>query len=119
MPEGSGWFRIAMFFVFFVAFVIAPQAQQQRPSSQPPTFRTGTRLIVTTVSVKDRNGSPIEGLTAKDFLVTEDGEPQEIANLTQASLAATRSRIFHAQRELRQLALRDPILREVLEGGEP
>lgn len=45
-------------------------------------------------------------------------EPQEIATLTQASLAATRSRIFHAQRELRQLALRDPVLREVLEGGE-
>jgi VWFA-related protein len=36
-------------------------------------------LIVQTVSVKDKDGKPIEGLTAKDFTVTEDGEPQTIS----------------------------------------
>jgi RNA polymerase sigma-70 factor (ECF subfamily) len=41
-------------------------------------------------------------------------EPQEIAQLTQASLAATRSRIFYAQKELRALAERSPALREAL-----
>jgi VWFA-related protein len=58
------------------------QAQQTaRPpaTSQGPTFRTNTRLIVRTVSVKDKDGKPIEGLTAKDFIVTEDGEPQTVA----------------------------------------
>ena len=44
-----------------------------------PTFRTSTRLIVHSVSVKDTSGRPIEGLTAADFAVTEDGEPQQIA----------------------------------------
>ena len=39
----------------------------------------GTRLIVQTVTVKDKDGKPIEGLTAKDLRVTEDGEPQAIA----------------------------------------
>ena len=42
-------------------------------------FRTGTRLVVETVSVKDKDGKPIEGLTAKDFTLTEDGEPQTIS----------------------------------------
>ena len=46
---------------------------------QAPTFRATTRLIVTTVSVKRPDGTPVEGLTAKDFVVTEDGEPQDIA----------------------------------------
>jgi DNA-directed RNA polymerase specialized sigma24 family protein len=42
----------------------------------------------------------------------------EIATLTEASLSATRSRIFYAQRELREMAERDPTLREALEGGK-
>ena len=58
--------------------VVARRAQQPRASSGP-TFRSGTRLIVETVSVKDKDGKPIEGLTAKDFTVTEDGEPQTIS----------------------------------------
>src|SRR5439155_23249707 len=36
-------------------------------------------LIVQTVSVKDKDGKTIEGLTAKDFIVSEDGQPQEIS----------------------------------------
>jgi VWFA-related protein len=47
--------------------------------AQQPTFRTTTRLIVQNVTVKDGSGNPVEGLTAKDFIVTEDGQPQEIA----------------------------------------
>jgi VWFA-related protein len=60
-------------FVSFVSFVVHPEATQQ------PTFRSNTRLIVQTVTVKDRDGKPIEGLTATDFVVTEDGEPQTVA----------------------------------------
>jgi VWFA-related protein len=51
-------------------------AQQQ---NQQPVFRTTQRLIVTTVTVRDRDGRPVEGLTAKDFIVTEDNQPQDIA----------------------------------------
>src|SRR5688500_19738385 len=47
--------------------------------AQQPVFRTETRLIVETVTVKDKEGRAIEGLTAKDFAITEDGEPQQIA----------------------------------------
>src|SRR5579883_1696681 len=41
------------------------------------TFQTTTQLVVETVSVKDKNGKPVEGLTAKDFTVTEDGVRSE------------------------------------------
>ena len=34
--------------------------------------------MVETVIVKDKNGKPIEGLTARDFVITEDGAPQTI-----------------------------------------
>jgi VWFA-related protein len=61
------------FFVIVAAVWIAPSAAQQ------PTFRSGTKLIVQTVSVKDKEGKPIEGLTARDFIVTEDGEPQTVS----------------------------------------
>src|SRR5438132_3604378 len=54
--------------------IVGPQAAQQQPA-----FRATTRLIVTTVVANDRDGKPIDGLTAKDFIVTEDNEAQDIA----------------------------------------
>ena len=68
--------RRSLVTVFALAMLLpAAHAQQQ----QQPVFRSSTRLVVQTVSVKDRDGNVIEGLTAKDFIVTEDGEPQDIA----------------------------------------
>jgi VWFA-related protein len=56
-----------------------PPAQQQPDQPMTPTFKTGTRLVVHTVTVKDGQGRAVEGLTAKDFVVEEDGEPQQIS----------------------------------------
>ncbi len=42
------------------------------------TFTSTTQLVVETVTVEDSKGNPVEGLTAKDFTVTENGVPQAI-----------------------------------------
>src|SRR3978361_199250 len=64
---------------------VQPGQQPPKPgqTNQPEEviFRSGTQLVVRTVAVKDKKGQPIEGLKAKDFIVTEDGVPQNIAFL--------------------------------------
>jgi len=62
-----------------VAFVVAADAAGAPQATRQPVFRSGTRLIVETVTVKDKDGKAIEGLTAKDFTLTEDGEAQTIS----------------------------------------
>lgn len=42
------------------------------------TFRADAQLVVKSVSVTDKQGKPLEGLTANDFTITEDGVPQAI-----------------------------------------
>lgn len=41
-------------------------------------FESTVQLVVMDVTAKDKSGKPIEGLTANDFTITEDGKPQEI-----------------------------------------
>jgi VWFA-related protein len=60
---------------------------QQPPAAAPPQakddgvakFTSNSQLVIEIVSVKDKSGKPIEGLTAKDFTITEDGKPQTIS----------------------------------------
>jgi VWFA-related protein len=44
----------------------------------PPQFRASVDLVYVDVSVFDANRRPVRGLSASDFLVREDGDPQEI-----------------------------------------
>src|SRR5215212_5380183 len=68
---------------FLVAALVAltaagQQVQVQQPTGAIPTFTGGTNLVVVDVTVRDKAGKLIEGLTQKDFTLLEDGKPQTI-----------------------------------------
>jgi VWFA-related protein len=84
-----------IFLLFFIA-VTAANAQEvgQNRSGKPAAskFKVSSQIVIETVSVTDRSGAPVQGLEAKDFVVTENGAPQTISvfeyqNLDDAALA--------------------------------
>lgn len=60
-----------------IAMLLMVSAVAQQ-SQTPATFTAGAPLVIETVTVTDRKGNPVAGLSAKDFTVTEDGVPQSI-----------------------------------------
>src|ERR1051325_7659256 len=67
-----------------VLIALTSLGAQQPPANAPATegpakFTSTAQLVVETLIVKDKNGNPVEGLTARDFTITEDGKPQAIA----------------------------------------
>src|SRR4051812_31153100 len=75
----------------------AKGAAQAKPSAaaakeeEETVIKVDTRLVVQQVTVKDKSGKPIEGLTAKDFTITENGQPQTVAFLEFQKLAETQA----------------------------
>ena len=51
-----------------------PMAGQDQP--EPFQLSVSTRLVIQTVSVIDKEGKPVEGLKAEDFILPEDNVPQ-------------------------------------------
>jgi len=51
---------------------------QTEPAAGTPTFHSTVRRVIVDVVVRDSNNKPVHGLTAGDFVVAEDGHPQNI-----------------------------------------
>jgi VWFA-related protein len=60
-------------------------------SSDTTTLSVRSQIVIETVVVKDKKGNPIDGLTAKDFTLTEDGVPQKIRYCEQQTLPSALS----------------------------
>jgi VWFA-related protein len=56
---------------------------------QTPQFSAGVDIVEVDVSVTDKSGHPITDLTAQDFQVLEDGQPQTIQAIYLATLDRT------------------------------
>jgi len=64
---------------------VALGAQQQTPR---PEFRAGTDIVTLDVVVLDKNRKPVRGLTAADFVVTEQRDRQEIVSFNEVTVPA-------------------------------
>ena len=79
----SGWLGDGMTCKWMVSFglLLSVAAGAQTVGGNKPagggdvtyTMSVKSQLVVETVVVKDKSGKPVDGLTAKDFVVTEDG----------------------------------------------
>jgi VWFA-related protein len=73
--------RLAATILMLVTVGRTQQIGQNAPTDRNQDFKikVSTQLVVETVVALDKQGKPIEGLTANDFTVTEDGVPQKIS----------------------------------------
>jgi len=53
--------------------------QNTSAQSNAAHITVNTQMVVETAVVTDKNGQPVQGLTAKDFSITEDGATQTIS----------------------------------------
>jgi len=77
--------RGAAYVVTLLVFCGVVTAQQtQKP---PAVFRSNTDLVRVDVVVRDKNGNVVKGLASADFVVQEDGKPQQITSFSFEEIA--------------------------------
>ena len=59
----------------------SPPETDQAETDGVPLFRSGTTLVRTDVIVRDENGLFVPNLVPEDFVIEEEGLPQEVASL--------------------------------------
>jgi Ca-activated chloride channel homolog len=68
--------RAGFFLIGLTTLAVRPLAHLR---AQNAPLRVNVKLVNVFVSVTDRNGAPVGGLSRDDFLITEDNRPQQIA----------------------------------------
>src|SRR6476619_3447073 len=95
--------RIACVGSFVLSLFAGAHAQSAAGQTQGPTFRSNVDLITVDLTVVDRDGAPISGLSTSDMTVLVDDTPRRVASLIWlppfgapggSALSASRSMIF-------------------------
>ena len=71
--------------------LVAGLAAAPAAAQQVPVFTAETSLVNVAVAVEDAHGRPIEGLTERDFVLSEDGRRQKIEMCARMGAGASRS----------------------------
>lgn len=68
-----------LWILFGTGLLTAEQAPTVPPEkAEPATIKTSSRFVVLDVLVTGKLGQPVHGLKPQDFLVLEDGKPQQV-----------------------------------------
>ena len=70
--------RVISLIAILVAGAVSLFASPSSPPQDRPTFKAASELVVMHVSVRDRGGRYITGLTRDAFTVIDDGKPQSL-----------------------------------------
>ena len=102
--------RLTGFFLMLASlasFTGAQQIGQNKSADAADTYTLSVKvqLVVEAVVVKDKDGKPIQGLTAKDFAVTEDGVPQTVRICEHQDLAEEAKPLPISKRDDEQIKL--------------
>ena len=98
----------------FAASSTAQQIGQNKSADAPDNYTMSVKvqLVIEAVVVKDKQGNPIRGLTAKDFTVTEDNVPQTIKFCEHQDLAETAKPLPPSKRSEENLKVYKRLARE-------
>lgn len=75
-------YRRSLATLALVAALAMPGGARQPAQRADSAAQTTVSAILVDVVVRDRRGEPVEGLTAEDFEITEDGVPQTLGSVT-------------------------------------
>jgi VWFA-related protein len=78
-------------------FVLAQQQSAPAVAEESPTITAETSLVLVPVTVTDRKGKLVDGLTAREFVLTDDGRPQRVRIDTSDTIVAPVSMVVLVQ----------------------